>query len=117
MARPLGMSYNYRRMAAGLAPDEMERTRQEIEALTDWTDLTADRWLSKDYQRIVVVDLPRTRRLERVIWRPDAPKVVNALSRCFEKERTISVGAIDPPMTRSVYGGRISGAACPDPDQ
>jgi hypothetical protein len=108
----LVMPYNYRRIAAGLSPDEIERTRQEIEALTDWTDLTADRWLSKDYQRIVVVDSPRTPSPEWVIWRADAPKVINALSRCFEKELTVSVDEIDPPMTLSVYGRRISGAAC-----
>jgi hypothetical protein len=108
------MPFNYRRIAAGLAPDEIERTRQEIEALTDWTDLTADRWLSNDYQRIVVLDLPRTPRLEWMIWHPDAPKVVSALSRCFEREQTISVGEIDPPMTLSVYRRRISGEACSD---
>ena len=113
----LVMPYNYRRIAAGLMPYEVERTRQEVEAMTDWTDLTADRWLSEDYQRIVVVDLPRTLRPEWVIWHPDAPKVINALSRCFEKERTISVGEIDPPMTLSVYGRRISGAACLDSNQ
>ncbi len=113
----LVMPYNYRRIAAGLSPDEIERTRQEIEALTDWTDLTADRWLSKDYQRIVGVDSPRTPSPEWVIWRADAPKVINALSRCFEKELAISVDEIAPPMTTSVYGRRISGAVCLDSDQ
>lgn len=113
----LVMPYNYRRIAAGLTPGEIERTRQEIEALTDWTDLTADRWLSKDYQRIVVVDAPRTPSPEWVIWHAAAPKVINALSRCFEKELAISVDEIDPPMTISVYGRRISGAVCLDSDQ
>lgn len=113
----LVMPYNYRRIAAGLLPDEIERTRQEIEALTDWTDLTADRWLSKDYQRIVVVDSPRTPSPEWVIWHAGSPKVINALSRCFEKELAISVDEIDPPMTISIYGRRISGAVCLDSDQ
>lgn len=111
------MPYNYRRIAAGLAPDEIERTRQEIEALTDWTDLTADRWLNQDYQRIIVQDLPRTPRLEWMIWHQDAPKVVSALSRCFEKEGTISVGELDPPMTLSVYRRRISGEVCSESTQ
>ena len=106
------MPYNYRRIIAGLTPDEKEHTRQEIEALTDWTDLTADRWLSEDYRRIVVVDEPRASRPDWGIWHPDAPEVINALSRCFEKEQMISVGEIDPPMTLSVYGRRISGTSC-----
>jgi hypothetical protein len=113
----LAMPYNYSRISAGLTPGEIEHTRQEVEALTDWTDLTADRWLSEDYQRIIVLDLPRAPRPDWVIWHRDAPRVINALSRCFEKEQTISVGEIDPPMTLSVYDRRISGRSCLEANQ
>jgi hypothetical protein len=111
------MPANYRRISPGLTADETDRTRREVEALTDWTDLTADRWLSEEYQRIVVVDSPRTARPEWVIWHPDAPKVENALSHCFEKEQTIPVGEIDPPMKIAIYRRRISGMSCLETSQ
>jgi hypothetical protein len=76
--------------------------------------LTAQRWLSEGYTRIVEIDLPRAPRPDWLIWHPDAPMVMYALSRCFEKELEISVDTIDPPLKLSIYRRRISGNSCLD---
>jgi hypothetical protein len=107
----LSMSSYYRKLNEDLSQRDRDNTIAEITDLTMWTDVVARGWIENDYDWLVVQRQP-ARFVPWLIWTPNAPLIVTALEKCFERFAAPEFGTFEPPLSVDLYKRIRRGTIC-----
>jgi hypothetical protein len=108
----LNISSFYRKLNDGLTPELQAKTIAEIADLSFWTDAIARQWIENDFDWLVVQRQPAARSPSWLIWTPDAPLIITALEKCFERGAAPAFADFDPPLAIELYKRVRRGKVC-----
>ncbi|MGT2434885.1 hypothetical protein ACU4GH_02445 [Bradyrhizobium betae] len=107
----LSLTSFYRQLKPDLTPEQQAQTIRELEDLSAWTDSTARRWMTNDFDWLVVQRAPE-RFPPWLVWAPGAPLVKTGLAVCFEPAAKRSFDTFTPPLAFEIYKRVRRGSEC-----